>query len=61
MMIVKPYTYFEGSVLSEVPTSLLYSEQTVVVSLLQQKAIQGTYLPKMDHSTKYEPFATALF
>lgn len=32
-----------------------------MVSLLQQKAIQGTHLPKMDHTAKYEPFATAVF
>lgn len=48
--------YFEDSMWSEVPTSLLYSEQTVVVSLLQQetiqKAIQGTYIPKMYYTTK---------
>lgn len=37
----------------------LYSEQTVVVSSLQQKVIQGIGFPKTCYTAEYNPFPTA--
>lgn len=36
----------------------LYSEQTVVVSSLQKKVIQGIDFPKICYTAEYDPFST---